>query len=150
MAYRALRIGAATAILFTAGHAFADDADTLSADTLARCAEKVETLRAEGTRLSELAGEHDTKRQALQEEREAIGDSEERRTAYNRRAEAFNEGIKRYVDELAAINETKDAYDRDCANRPYARSDLEALPEERQQAMRRGLSDVRIPYDGRN
>ncbi|MEQ8799431.1 MAG: hypothetical protein RJQ08_00555 [Salinisphaeraceae bacterium] len=147
-------LAALALMLATAGHAQteADKTDnTLGAEMLAGCAQRVQNLREESARLNRAADEFEQRRQALAEQHESIdgGDGVEasgRLLEYNKQAEAFNEDIAEFRDEVIAVNDTKQWYHDNCANRAYRRSDLEALPADQAAAMRAGLADVEVPY----
>ncbi len=140
--------------LATAGHAQtgSDKTDsTLGAEMLAECAQRVQNLREESARLNRAADEFEQRRQALAEQQESIDgaggvEASGRLLEYNKRAEAFNEDIAEFRDEVIAINDTKKWYHDNCANRAYRRSDLDALPADQAAAMRAGLADVEVPY----
>lgn len=124
---------------------------TLGAEALAECAERVQHLREESARLNRAADEFEQRRQALAEQHASIDggqgvEASGRLLEYNKQAESFNEDIAAFRDEVMAVNDTKQWYHDNCANRSYRRSDLEALPAAQAAAMRAGLADVEVPY----
>lgn len=145
-------IAALTLTLATAGNAQEEpDEATLGAEALAKCAERVQNLREESTRLNRAADEFEQRREALAEQHASIDggqgvEASGRLLEYNKQAETFNEDIAAFRDQVMAVNDTKQWYHDNCANRSYRRSDLEALPADRAAAMRAGLADVQVPY----
>lgn len=140
-----------TFLCFSLGPAHAEQGsdNVLSAEALAHCASQVHTLRLESQRLQQLALRNDARRDALAEQRAALGDDDQAaRARYNAEAEVFNERMARYRADLQAVNELKAHYAQHCAQRAYRRSDLEALPKAHQRAMRQGLADVQVPHGG--
>lgn len=125
----------------------ADDEALLGTEALAECAEQVKTLRSEAERLNAQAAEQDARRERLEAQRQNLHNDSESRERYNEAARAFNEEVAAFQEELTEINALKTRYTENCAGRDYRREDLEALPKAQQEAMQRGLSDVRIPYD---
>lgn len=142
-----LTVGAIAGVAVSAT-AFAQEREPMSAAQLEQCAQQVQALRAESARLNAAAAEQDAERDALAEQRAAVGESREAAQRYNERATAFNERMARFRDDLAEINATRDAYAQQCAERPYRRADLEAMPAPLRNAMRQGLADVRVPNAG--
>jgi hypothetical protein len=150
-------IGAA--MLFSTG--FAAAADALSAPELARCANQVEHLRSESTRLTQWNTRLDARRdiinaRAADLDKEAATlpkddlkrglDYVERRKAQQAEAVKFNGEIDQIRKDITALNTVKDEYDRNCADRSYRRTDLEALPAGPRTAMQAGLDGVAVPY----
>lgn len=139
-----------------------DDATRLTADALARCADQVKTLRQESARLMQLNASHDQTRNrinqrsaTLQAERDAMNpddlakglDFNQRMIAHTFETATFNQEIAQFKREIIAIDALKTDYDRNCAQRPYRRADLDALPDPvAREAMRAGLSGVQVPY----
>lgn len=133
----------------------------LSPEELAGCASQVQTLRADSVRLLNLHEHNEERRSfinsryaALQAERRTIDpndlakglDFRQRMQLHVSDAAAFNADIDQLRRELIAINALKTDYDQNCAQRPYRRTDLDALPEPAREAMRAGLSGVQVPY----
>ena len=118
----------------------------LSAQALARCASEVHRLRSESPRLHQQAQRHDVQRASLAEQRRALSGDAASRAQYNARAQAFNTEMERFRVDVRALNALKAHYDQHCAQRPYRRADLEALPKAHRYAMRQGLGDVRVPF----
>lgn len=152
--------GSFLATLLLAGTAHAQ-AEPLSADALAQCAQQVRQLRGEAPRLLARNARLDAQREsirrrqrAMTEAANAIGsddletglDYSERRRVLNEEAKAFNAEIARIRDEIAAINIVKQQYAANCAQRSYRRSDFERLSPEAQAAMRAGLDGIEVPY----
>ncbi|MHA7833410.1 MAG: hypothetical protein ACX94A_02900 [Algiphilus sp.] len=123
----------------------ADEA-ALSSEALARCASEVHRLRTESLRLLEQSQANDVQRASLAEQQRALAADPAARAAYNTRAEAFNAEMAQFRSEVRALNALKAHYEAHCAQRPYRRADLEALPEAHRHAMRRGLADIRVPF----
>lgn len=129
----------------------AQEAPPLSADELAHCARQLQSLRAEAGPLNATAAEQAERRQLLARQRATLANATPaERERYNVAASSFNEAVAKFRRDLRKINDVKDRYETKCAQRPYLRNDLAALPEAQQQAMRRGSADIRIPYDGRH
>lgn len=137
----------------------------LTAPALQQCANHALTLRTESARLLRENAALDVRRasinqrlDALQTERAALPPDDldrglalhERNRQYQEDARVFNEDIDTYKQKVIALNEVRQTYDAECADRSYQRSDLEALPAAAQDAMRRGLSDVQVPFLGNN
>lgn len=133
----------------------------LTPEELARCAQRVQTLRGEAPRLVQLNARHAQTRDvinartaALQAERKALDaddlagglDFRQRMEQHTRETLAFNAEIERLKRDVVAIDALKSDYDRDCAQRPYRRADLQGLPESAREAMRAGLAGIRVPY----
>ena len=116
---------------------------------LAQCAEQVKALRSEAERLNAQAAEQAERRKRLEAQRQNLHDDSESRERYNEAARAFNEEVAAFQEELTEINALKTRYAENCASRDYRREDFDALPQAQREAMRRGLSDVRVPYDPR-
>ncbi|WP_043769393.1 hypothetical protein [Algiphilus aromaticivorans] len=127
----------------------ADDQAPLTAEVLAQCAEQVKTLRSEAERLNAQAAEQAERRERLEAQRQKLRENSESRKRYNEAARAFNDKVAAFQEELAEINALKTRYAENCASRDYRREDLDALPQAQREAMRRGLSGVRVPYDPR-
>ncbi|WP_420427826.1 hypothetical protein [Algiphilus sp.] len=136
------------ALALTAGIAQAQPAGdgALSPEALARCASEVHRLRTESLRLLEQSHANDVQRASLAEQRRALAADPSARPDYNARAEAFNAEMQQFRADVRALNALKAHYERHCAQRPYRRADLEALPEAHRYAMRQGLSDIRVPF----
>ncbi len=137
------------------------EAPPLSRAELARCASQVQTLRHDAPRLTRTSIEYDQQRLAinrrsaeLKTERDNVDPEDlerglairQRLAEHRKRTLAFNARIEQLKRDLEAINALKQDYDRNCARRPYRRDDFEALPTDRQAAMRAGLAGVRVPY----
>lgn len=127
----------------------ADDATPLTAEALAQCAEQVKMLRSEAERLNAQASEQAERRERLEAQRQNLHEDSASRERYNKAARAFNEEVAAFQEELTDINALKTRYAENCARRDYRRGDLDALPKAQREAMRQGLSDVRVPYDAR-
>ncbi|MGQ0619208.1 MAG: hypothetical protein ACT4QA_04685 [Panacagrimonas sp.] len=154
----AITLGAMLSASVQAG----DDGTRLTADALARCANQVKTLREESARLMQLNARHDQTRAminhrsaALQAERDAMSpddlakglDFNQRMIRHTFETATFNQTIAEFKREIIAIDALKTDYDRHCAQRPYRRADLDALPDAAaREAMRAGLSGVQVPY----
>lgn len=123
----------------------AQEPPAMSASELARCASQVQTLRAESIRLNQVAAENRQRREALAALRATTEKSPENLVSYNRQATEFNAHMDQFRSDVTALNVTKDAYDRACANRSYRRADFNALPQDKQAAMQAGLADIRVP-----
>ena len=137
------------------------EAPPLDATSLARCATQVLSLRQESARLIQKNTVLDQRRTQINQRSDAFDaeraalDPDDLNAGLNYRQRlkqhqsetlAFNAQIEAYKDEVRSINTVKQDYDRNCANRSYRRADLEAMPESARNAMRRGLSDVQVPY----
>lgn len=125
------------------------------------CATQVHNLRVESIRLTQKNSELEPRRRAINErsaalkaERDAVpADDFDRAMAVRQSLQehhaqtlAFNAQIEQLKREIVAVNTLKQDYDRACANRPYRRSDLAALPEAQRTAMQAGLDGVQVPY----
>lgn len=117
----------------------------LNADELAHCAAQVQLMRSESERLWAQADADKERREQLRALYKKSSDSPEQLLRYNEQAQAFNKRMYLFRLEVGDINEVRDAYENDCANRPYQRERLNDLPEAKAQAMREGLGDVRLP-----
>ncbi len=126
--------------------AHAQQPSPLSPQQLANCASQVQQLRSEAVRLNQQAAAHDSRRDELARLRDAARTSTEILISYNQQATAFNSEMVAFREDMDRINEVKRAYDQGCANRSYRRSDLAALPQDKANAMRTGLADVRVPH----
>lgn len=137
------------------------EAPPLSAPELSRCATQVQNLRAESLRLTQKNTEMEPRRRAINErsvalkaERDAVpADDMDRSLAvrqslqeHHAQTVEFNTQVEQLKREIVAVNALKQDYDRDCANRPYRRSDLAALPDAQRSAMQVGLGGVQVPY----
>lgn len=136
-------------------------APPLDASSLARCASQVISLREESARLIQKNTVLDQRRNQINQ-RSAAFDAEratlpadnleaglnfrQRLKQHQSETLAFNAQVETYKDEVRAVNAVKQDYDRSCANRSYRRADLDAMPAQAREAMRRGLSDVQVPY----
>lgn len=153
-------LAAALTAVLGSGVAQAQD-QALTREALARCAGQVQTLREEAPRLTQLNASYAEKRRvinartaALQAERKTIDpddlakglDYRQRMQQHSSETLAFNADIEQLKREVVAIDALKTDYDRNCAQRPYRRSDLETLPESARNAMRAGLSGIQVPY----
>lgn len=133
----------------------------LDREALNACATQVHNLRVESIRLTQKNSELEPRRRAINErsaalkaERDAVpGDDFERSLAVRKSLQehhaqtlAFNAEVEQLKREIVAVNALKQDYDRSCANRPYRRSDLAALPEAQRGAMQTGLNSVQVPY----
>ncbi|MGQ0698976.1 MAG: hypothetical protein ACT4PZ_12130 [Panacagrimonas sp.] len=136
-------------------------APALSAEQLARCAGQVQSLRDESARIHTLNAQHDRTRDAinarsaaLKAERNTIDPDDldaglnlrERLAQHTANTLAFNAEIAKIRGEINAVSALKDEYDRNCAQRPYRRTDFDSLPEAARNAMRAGLSGVQVPF----
>lgn len=135
----------------------APESRPLTKQELARCAARVRDLREESARLNETAARLDARRGALERRRAALNDDTQddgadgphaRWMHYNADAAALNDDVAQFRRDVERINRIKRGYRRECAGRPYSRSDLGALPEGLRAAMRAGLAGVRVPYAG--
>lgn len=139
----------------------AADGPALSVEELARCAQQVRHLRGESVRLMSESERLEAQRVGIEERRRAVeADAagrgrddlaanlalSERRSRLNAEATTLNDGVARLREQIAALNGVKRDYEALCAQRPYRRADLEALPQADQAAMRAGLDDVQVPY----
>lgn len=133
----------------------------LSATELAQCAQWVAQLQTVSPQLLQRSDAIAATRQQIEAERRAqqtqsvrLRDDDleqglslfEQREALNQRAIALNRQLKTLREDIAANSQVRDQYDATCSGRPYARQDLEALPDAQRQAMRRGLGHVQVPY----
>lgn len=132
----------------------------LSAAALVRCADQALTLRTESAqiqaRLPQLEArrrELDGRAAALQAQaRSDTGELRaglslyERRRQHNDEVLALNAQVERIRGEIHSLNAVRQEYHGRCANRPYRRADLNALPAAQREAMRAGLADVQVPY----
>jgi hypothetical protein len=149
------------AMMFGTGLATAANDTALSASELARCANQVERLRTESARLTQWNTQLDVRRdlinaRAADLDKEAATipkddlkrglDYVDRRKAHQAEAIKFNAEIDQIRKDIAALNVVKDEYDRNCADRSYRRSDLDALPAGPRTAMQAGLQGVAVPY----
>lgn len=136
-------------------------APALTPDALARCASQVQSLREESSRLNQLNARYDGTRKlidnrsaALQTERDALDpddlakglDFRQRMQRHTDETIAFNAEIEQLKRDVSAIGALRTEYDQNCAQRPYRRADLDALPEAARNAMRAGLAGVQVPY----
>lgn len=157
-----LPAAAALSVLFASPSAWAEPAP-LAADALARCATQVDSLRSESARLTQKNAEFDARRNSinartasLRAERDQVPANDlqaglamrEKLKEHHEQTIAFNASVETLKREIEAVNVLKREYDSQCANRPYRRADLEALPAAQQAAMRAGLSGVQVPYIG--
>ena len=148
------------ALMLGTGLAAAADA-ALTAPELARCANQVEHLRNESARLTTWNTQLDARRivinsRAADLDKEGASlpkddlkrglDYVERRKSHQAEAVKFNAEIDQIRKDITAVNIVKDEYDRNCADKSYRRSDLEALPAGPRTAMQAGLAGVAVPY----
>jgi len=135
--------------------------EPLSAEALRTCAAQVQDLRERAPRLyAEVQGadarraEINAQSAALQREADGLAredlnahlDLQQRRKAHNEVAAAFNQQMVEQRQAIEALNRVKAAYERNCADRSYRRSDFAKLTPEAQAAMRAGLHDIVVPY----
>ncbi|MDN5862872.1 MAG: hypothetical protein L0H19_05430 [Salinisphaera sp.] len=147
------RIAAWTAMagmLGTAAIAAPPD-EPLSVKELAQCAGFIQTLRTRSEHLNQRAAAFAEKRAALAQQYQALqqGDNQqsvELWATYNTGAAAFNAKMETFRQALAKLALVKQAYTRQCANHPYRTADLEKLEPTAQEAMRKGMGGVRVPY----
>lgn len=133
----------------------------LSLPELRRCAAQVQELRTESSRIMRQHARNEQRREtynqrseALRNERASLSaeelraglDFHDRNQRHQDELKAFNTEIEQFKHEIIAVNVLKRNYEQTCASRPYRRSELDALPEAEREAMRRGLSDVQVPY----
>lgn len=155
----ALSTGLAASLL-SAGLAAAGPAP-LDLAALRECAARVQTLRSESPGLLRQSAALEARRQVLDGQAQALqaeaarADPDaleaqlalrQRRQQHNAEAQAFNDEIARQRQQIDALNVLKRSYERDCADRPYRRADLEALAPAAREAMRAGLDDIEVPY----
>lgn len=132
----------------------------LSAAELAVCAQRVQRMRTESgpllqrnTALAQRRDAIEARRASLAQQAEAISRDDleaelQRRSAQqqlNAEALALNRDMQAMREAVADLSAVRDDYDRDCAQRPYRRRELEALPRPQQEAMRAGLAGVQVP-----
>lgn len=151
----------AVALLFvgTATAAFATT-PPLSAEELTVCAQRVQQLRQQSPELLQRNADHDARRDEILARRRALDNTSmsrgkddleagleirRQRNALNGDALALNREIQKLRDEISANSKVRDAYDSDCARRPYSRNALNQLPQAQQDAMRAGLADIQVP-----
>lgn len=133
----------------------------LSPAALAQCAQQALTLRTDAQRLNADNARFDAERAQINAEKAAIEAAaastpkddldahlalHQRNDAHVARATDFNNRIEQHKREIDQINVVKQQYDRNCSGRSYRRAELEALPPPLQDAMRRGLQDIVVPY----
>lgn len=150
----------AAALCLLAGAAFANEAP-LSPAELSQCAHRVQTLRNDAPRLNLVSERLEARRMQINRRGDNLRaaasgvdrtdlqaglDLHTRRQQHNAEASAFNAEIEQFKREVNAINALKNDYDRSCAQRPFRRSDLAALPEPTRRAMQMGLADIVVPY----
>lgn len=146
--------------LLVAAPAQADNAP-LELATLRNCASQVQQLRSDATRLNANTAQLDVRRTALDRRSAALQaetaqldrdnlratlDLQQRRKQHNDELLAFNAEIARHRQAIVAVNQVKQRYAQDCADRPYRRADFQRLPADAQAAMRAGLDDIEVPY----
>jgi vacuolar-type H+-ATPase subunit I/STV1 len=132
----------------------------LSAEALATCAQRVLRMRTESGPLLQRNAALSQRRDAIEARRAALAQQAEltsrddleaglaRRRAQqqlNAEALALNREMQTLREAVADISRVRADYDRDCAQRPYRRRELEALPLPQQDAMRAGLAGVQVP-----
>ena len=152
---------AAAALTFVAGISLAAAETPLSAPELAQCAQRVQTLRSDAPRLNQQSVRLEQRRalinrrgdqlkasaaQLQRDDLQAGLELHTRRQQHNAEATAFNAEIAHFRQQVDALNLLKDDYDRSCAQRPFRRADLMALPAPQRQAMQMGLADIAVPY----
>lgn len=133
----------------------------LTAQDLARCAAQVETLRTDSITLTQKNADYDVRRNtinarsaALKAERDAVNPDDleaglavrAKLKEHHDQTVAFNADVEKLKVDIRNLNALKKDYDDRCANRPYRRADLQAMPEAAQAAMRAGLGGVQVPY----
>jgi hypothetical protein len=133
----------------------------LSREALAQCAQQALSLRTDSQRLNADNDRFDVERTQINAEKASIEATaasvakddlnahlalHQRNDAHVARATEFNARIEAHKRQIDQINGVKQQYDRNCSGRPYRRAELEALPAPLQDAMRRGLQDVVVPY----
>lgn len=151
----------ATAGAFFVSAAGAQQAQPLSREALAQCAQQALTLRTDSQRLNADNDRFDAERVQINAEKAAIEAAaanvakddlnanlalHQRNDAHVARATEFNARIEEHKRQIDQLNGVKQQYDRNCSGRSYRRAELEALPAPMQDAMRRGLQDVVVPY----
>lgn len=132
----------------------------LSAEELAVCSQRVLRMRTESAPLLQLNASLGQRRDAIEARRAALArqaelispdDLEaglERRRAQqqlNAEALAVNRDMQGMREAVAELSGVRADYDRQCAQRPYRRRELEALPLPQQEAMRAGLAGIQVP-----
>lgn len=135
----------AVALLFvgTATAAFATT-PPLSAEELTVCAQRVQQLRQQSPELLQRNADHDARRDEILARRRALDNTSmsrgkddleagleirRQRNALNGDALALNREIQKLRDEISANSKVRDAYDSDCARRPYSRNAMNQLPQ---------------------
>lgn len=157
-----LQLAAGALAAVTAGTtAQAQTAAPLDSAALNLCATQVNNLRVESNRINQKNAELDVRRKAINERSASIkierdnvpADNLERGLAVRASLQEhvsqtvkFNAEIEQIKRDIVAVNALKQQYDSGCANRPYRRKDLAALPEVQRAAMQAGLGGVQVPY----
>lgn len=132
----------------------------LNTAELSACADRVQHLRTQSPLLLQRHADHDARRDAILARRRALDNQSmtrrkddleagleirRQRNALNADALALNQEIQALRTAIARNSEVRDAYDAECARRPYSRNDFNRLPQPQQDAMRAGLADIQVP-----
>lgn len=135
----------------------------LPADVLARCADQMQTLRADSARLMQTNTEYEVRRNAYNErtaalktERDALKPDDlaaglawkQSQQDHQAQLVSFNADVEKLKNDIRGLNKVKSEYDSNCAGRPYRKQDLDALPEAARNAMSAGLGGVQVPTLG--
>lgn len=130
-------------------HAATEEQLPLTASQLRQCALQIQTLRRRSMALMDQNQQLQRRLQKLSKAHAKLdpknNDNQQAWAQYNARAADYNRDMARFRSDVVAINEIKQTYDQNCANRSFRQADFQQLSKALQFAMRAGLSDIRVP-----